>query len=118
MGIVPMTKASAVREMSMTIAAIAIGVVSIAAAAAVAVAIATCVIAIASMAVEGVSVGEVWAVRVGHVGVRVIIMTTWRRPIPKKSAQKSSESLEPQKLIDPYVHMRKNIRTKVPDIEY
>lgn len=76
MGIVPMTKASAVREMSMTIAAIAVAVLTIAAAVAVAVAMVTGVVAIASMAVVGVGVGEVRTVRIGHVGVRVIIMTT------------------------------------------
>ena len=76
MGIVPMTKASAVREMSMTIAAIAVAVLTIAAAVAVAVAMVTGVVAIASMAVVGVGVGEVRTVRIGHVGVRVIIMAT------------------------------------------
>ena len=74
MGIVPMTKASAMREMSMTIAAIAIAVLPIAAAVAVAVAI-TGVVAIAAL-VAVVGVGEVGALRVGHVGVRLIITTS------------------------------------------
>mmetsp|Transcript_52287 Transcript_52287/g.83475 ORF Transcript_52287/g.83475 Transcript_52287/m.83475 type:complete len:288 (-) Transcript_52287:255-1118(-) len=70
---VSLTQELSTHPTSMTIAAIAIAVLPIAAAVAVAVAI-TGVVAIAAL-VAVVGVGEVGALRVGHVGVRLIITT-------------------------------------------